>query len=108
MSKLKSFAVGLGVASAICAGAAAAAPSSKQLCQKIIEAGRGIGQSVAQCQCSFRVADAVLDDDIKELMFDSWYTGANNMAALEKLRPKNRVKKQLRTYVKSLNANCLI
>ena len=48
----------------------------------------------------------VLDDDIKALLFDSWYTGADNMSALEALPGRNRVELQMRKMDRTLKANC--
>lgn len=87
-------------------GAAQAAPSASQTCKKMIADGRGGAMSQAQCECMYRVADAVFDDDIKALTFDSWYNGTNNMKALEKLPNRARVEKQMRTMQRSLKPNC--
>ncbi|MEL6521231.1 MAG: hypothetical protein AAFQ66_09710 [Pseudomonadota bacterium] len=83
-----------------------AAPSASQICQKMISEGRGGGLSQNDCLCTYRVADAVLDQDIKSLLFDSWYNGTNNMQAIERLPKQGRVRKQLRTMERSLKANC--
>ena len=85
---------------------AQAAPSARQTCQKMIGEGRGGGMSQTYCECMYRVADAVMDDDVKALTFDSWYNGTNNMKALEQLPNLGRVKKQLRTMQRSLKPNC--
>ena len=83
-----------------------AAPSANQVCQKMISEGRGGELSQNDCLCTYRVADAVLDEDIKSLLFDSWYNGTNNMQTMELLPNPRRVKKQLRTMQRSLKANC--
>jgi len=83
-----------------------AAPSANQICQKMISEGRGGGLSQNDCLCTYRVADAVLDEDVKSLLFDSWYNGTNNMQAIERLPKQGRVRKQLRTMQRSLKANC--
>lgn len=85
---------------------ATSAPSAKQICTKMIAEGRGGGMSLADCTCTHRVADAVLDDDIKALLFDAWFTGADNTAKLERLPKKARVKRQMRIMQKTLAANC--
>ncbi|MEL6466498.1 MAG: hypothetical protein AAFQ58_16150 [Pseudomonadota bacterium] len=87
-------------------GIVVAAPSANQVCQKMISEGRGGGLSQNDCLCTYRVADAVLDEDIKSLLFDSWYNGTNNMQTMELLPNPRRVKKQLRTMQRSLKANC--
>ncbi|MEM7319582.1 MAG: hypothetical protein AAF408_11245 [Pseudomonadota bacterium] len=87
-------------------GSLNAAPSGNQMCKKMISDGRSGGMSQADCLCTYRVADAVLDEDIKSLLFESWYTGTNNMTAIEKLPRRNRIKKQFRTMDKTLKKNC--
>lgn len=81
-------------------------PSAAQICSKMIADGRGGSQSQAYCLCTYRVADAILDQDVKDLLFDAWYTGNNNMPAMERLSNPNRIKKQFRTMQRSLKANC--
>ncbi|MEM7091198.1 MAG: hypothetical protein AAF496_16705 [Pseudomonadota bacterium] len=87
-------------------GSLNAAPSGNAICKKMISDGRGGGMSQADCLCTYRVADAVLDEDIKSLLFESWYNGTNNMKAIEKLPRRNRIKKQFRTMDKTLKKNC--
>ncbi|MEX0368606.1 MAG: hypothetical protein AB3N22_21305 [Ruegeria sp.] len=86
--------------------AAAAAPSGEEICRKMISDGRNGGMNLSDCMCTYRVADAVLDEDIKALLFDSWYNGTNNMKAIEALPRRGRVKKQLRTMDRTLKKNC--
>lgn len=81
-----------------------AAPSANQICQKMISEGRGGGLSQNDCLCTYRVADAVLDEDVKSLLFDSWYNGTNNMQAIERLPKQGRVRQQLRTMQRSLQS----
>ena len=88
------------------ASMAGAAPTGAQICQKMIADGRANGMSQAKCLCTYRVADTVLDEDIKTLLWDSWYNGTNNMAAVEKLPGRARVKKQMETMYRSLKPNC--
>ncbi len=83
-----------------------AAPSGKQVCKKMIAEGRANVWSLSECQCQYRVADVVLDEDIKTLLFDSWYNGTNNMKAVKKLPNQRRVLKQLKTFRRSGAANC--
>ncbi|WP_431372791.1 hypothetical protein [Pelagimonas sp.] len=47
-----------------------------------------------------------MDEDIKALLFDAWYNGTNNMAALEKLPGRARVKKQLKRMQKASVKYC--
>lgn len=82
------------------------APSANQICTKMIAEGRGGTLDQKACLCTYRVADAVLDSDVKALLFDAWYTGKDNMPALARLGNPQRVKKQLRTMQLSMKANC--
>jgi len=68
--------------------------------------GRNGPLTLTDCHCTYRVADAVLDDDIKALLFDSWYNGNSNMARLEKLPRPGRVKRQFRSLERALKKNC--
>ena len=81
------------------------APSGNEICKKMIADGRS-ELNHSNCVCVYRVADAVLDEDIKALLFDSWYNGTNNMQAIERLPNQSRVRKQLKTMQRSLKANC--
>jgi len=87
-------------------GSANAGPSGAEICRKMIADGRGGDLDQSMCLCTYRVAVAVFDDDIKALLFDSWYNGTNNMSALEKLPGQSRVKKQFRTMKRTLKKNC--
>ena len=91
---------------ALATSLASAAPTGQQVCQKMIADGRSGGLNQSQCECTYRVADKILDDDIKALLFEAWYTGKNNMAEIQKLRRPNRVRRQLQTLAGSLEANC--
>jgi hypothetical protein len=90
----------------LAADTALAAPSGAQICKKMISDGRGGGLSQAQCECHHRYADAILDDNVKALLFEAWYTGANNMKALEKLPNPGRVNRKMRSLQKAINTNC--
>lgn len=83
-----------------------AAPSGSQICKKMLSDGRGGALSQNDCLCTYRVADAVLDEDVKSLLFDSWLNGTNNMQAIERLPRQNRIRKQFRTMQRTLKANC--
>ena len=83
-----------------------AAPSAAQVCQKMLADGRGNGLSQAACLCNYQKAEATLDDDIKTLLFDSWYNGTDNMAALEKLPKQGRVKRQMLLLQQKIQRGC--
>lgn len=88
------------------AAPASAAPTAAQVCQKMIADGRGGGLSQAACLCNYQKAEAALDDDIKALLFDTWYNGTNNMKALEKLPKQGRVKRQMRLLHERIQRGC--
>ena len=73
----------------------------------MIADGRNGGMSLKTCLCNHRAADAVLDDDIKALLFDSWYSGTDNTKALERLPKRRRVKTQLIMLRTTINKDCL-
>ncbi|WP_299982950.1 hypothetical protein [uncultured Ruegeria sp.] len=77
------------------------------VCQKMVE-GDPSGQiTMEECLCTYNVADTVLDDDIKALLFQSWYTGENVTEQLEALPEPKRVQKQFKTMERTFNKNCL-
>ncbi len=77
------------------------------VCQKMVE-GDPSGQiTMEECLCTYNVADTVLDDDIKTLLFDSWYTGENITEKLNALPQPKRVPRQLKTMERTFNKNCL-
>ncbi|MEM8978878.1 MAG: hypothetical protein AAGD04_05300 [Pseudomonadota bacterium] len=86
--------------------APADAKTGDQICKKMISEGRGGGMSQNTCICTHRVADEVLDDTIKSLLFDAWYTGNNNMQALADLPKQSRVRRQMKKLARSLKAQC--
>ncbi len=97
----------LATACLVSAGLAAeAAPNGEKTCRKMIADGRSGGLSQADCLCRYRAADAVLDDDIKALLFDAWYAGHDNMAAMERLPGRQRVKRQMSILQRTIEKNC--
>ncbi|MEM1077559.1 MAG: hypothetical protein AAGI09_03435 [Pseudomonadota bacterium] len=86
--------------------AAQAAPTAREICKKMIADGRGGGLNQATCECTYRVADAILDEDVKTLLFEAWYTGKDNMGAVAKLPGQSRIRKQFKTMQRSLKPNC--
>lgn len=82
------------------------AQDARQTCAKMASEDRLGPLTVQQCECNYAVAEQVLDPDIRALLFDAWYTGANNMANVEALKPRNRVRKQLQTMARLSQKNC--
>jgi hypothetical protein len=83
-----------------------ASSAGQNTCSKMKQENRNGGRTMEQCLCHYRVAEAVLDDDLKTILFDSWYNGTNNMDAVERLKPRRRIEKQFRTLEKNLRRNC--
>ncbi len=76
------------------------------ICQKMVE-GDPSGQiTMEECLCTYNVADTVLDDDIKALLFESWYTGENVTDRLNQLPNPKRVKKQFGKMDRTMRVNC--
>ncbi|MCH2164620.1 MAG: hypothetical protein MK098_08205 [Marinovum sp.] len=72
----------------------------------MISDGRAGGVSQSECLCRYRVANAILNDDLKAQLFDAWYIGDNNMTKMERLPNQSRVREPLRTMQKLLQPNC--
>ena len=87
-------------------GAPTFAQNAQQTCAKMEAEARLGPLTKAQCECTYAVALKVLDPDIQELLFDAWYTGANNMAKVEQLKPRARVERQFRTMANTLQRTC--
>ncbi len=94
------------IASISLSNLANAAPSPGQVCNQMISEGRGNGQSQEDCLCYYRTADAVLDNDIKALLFDSWYHGTDNMQRVAELPRQGRVRRQFRSLQQEIRTNC--
>lgn len=82
------------------------AQDAQQTCAKMAADGRLGPLSGKQCECRYAVAEQVLDPDIRALLFDAWYTGADNMSKVEALKPRNRVRKQLRSMARKVQNTC--
>ncbi len=82
------------------------AQSAAQTCAKMQTEDRLGPINVAQCRCNYSVAEQVLDPDIRALLFDAWHNGNNNVAKMEQLRPKPRVRRQLRTMAEAVQKHC--
>ena len=92
----------------VAAGAAMAQPvrSDAEVCAKMIADGRGGGMTQKNCVCAYRVAETVLDADLRALLFDSWYNGTDNSAALQALPNKGRVLRQMKSMKKTTAKTC--
>ncbi|WP_415403090.1 hypothetical protein [Tateyamaria sp. SN3-11] len=95
----------LAVGLAILAGPALA-QTGAQTCAKMQAEDRLGPVSSAQCQCHYSVAEQVLDDDIRALLFDAWYNGNDNMAKMEQIKPQTRVRRQLKSMADALRKYC--
>ncbi len=72
----------------------------------MIADGRGGGLTQKNCVCAYRVAETVLDADLRALLFDSWYNGTDNSAALQALPQKGRVLRQMKSMKKTTEKTC--
>ena len=86
--------------------AAQAVPSAGQVCKKMIAEGRGGKLTQKDCVCAYGVAEAVLDADLQALLFDSWYTGTDNSAALDALPKRGRILRHLQRMQRIANKTC--
>jgi hypothetical protein len=86
--------------------AADARPSGAEICKKMIADGRGGGMGQPECLCVYRIADTVLDDDLKALLFDSWLNGTDNMKAAENLSSRARVQRQMLKMQRMAKKDC--
>ncbi|MEP1962963.1 hypothetical protein [Tateyamaria sp.] len=84
----------------------ALAQDAAQTCAKMDREDRLGPLTVAQCHCNYSVADQVLDADIRALLFDAWYTGVNNTAKVEALKPASRVRRQFSRLQNELKKHC--
>ncbi len=82
------------------------AQTAEQTCNAMRSDDRLGPNTYAQCLCNYAAADQVLDDDVKALLFDAWRTGANNMAKVEALRPRARIRTQFKTLERTIKASC--
>lgn len=80
--------------------------SEAEVCAKLIADGRGGGMTQKNCVCAYRVAEAVLDADVRALLFDSWYNGTDNSVALQALPHKGRVLRQMKSMKKTTEKTC--
>ena len=97
------FLAAISTASAV---AAQAGPSADQVCKKMIAEGRGGKLTQKDCVCVYGVAEAVLDADLQALLFDSWYTGTDNSAALDALPKRGRILRHLQRMQRIANKTC--
>ncbi len=86
--------------------AAMAERTPQEICEKLIESEPSGQIEMVECVCTYNVANAVLDDDIKALLFESWYTGENVTDRLNALPNPKRVKKQFSKMERTMKVNC--
>lgn len=82
------------------------AQTAAETCAKMQAEDRLGPITVAQCRCNYSVAEQVLDPDLRALLFDAWHNGNNNLAKMEQLRPKPRVRRQLRSMAEAVAKHC--
>jgi len=82
------------------------AQTGPQTCAKMKANDRLGPITEAQCQCNYSVASQILDEDIRALLFDAWYNGNDNMAKVEALKPRSRVRREMLEFRKALQKYC--
>lgn len=87
-------------------GFTSAGPTGAQVCSKMISDGRGGNLDQSDCLCNYRAADAVLNDQLKALLFDSWYNGTDNMQKISELPQQGRIRRQFRNLQREIQENC--
>lgn len=80
--------------------------SPEAVCQRMVDTDQSGDITMEQCLCTYNVADSVLDDDIKALLFEAWYTGENVTEQLNQLPNPKRVKRQFGKMDREMNFNC--
>ncbi len=65
-----------------------AAPSGSHTCKKKVSDGRGGGITQSICLWFYRVTNAVLDEGVKVLIFDSWCNGTKKIHTISNLAKK--------------------
>ncbi|MEM7089552.1 MAG: hypothetical protein AAF496_08240 [Pseudomonadota bacterium] len=83
-----------------------AQPSAQAVCQKMQAEGRNGPFSFEDCTCTYHVADAVLDDDIKALMIEAWYSGNATFDQIMQLPNPRRVERQLLKMERTMKKTC--
>ena len=86
--------------------AIAAAQDADTICNRMEREGRLGPLSFAACRCNHAVALEVLDPDLRALLFESWYTGKDNMQRAAELRPRRRVERQLEKMFVTARDRC--
>ncbi len=88
--------------------AALAGPPAPAVCAKMVASDISGQITMEECLCTYLVAEQVLDNDIKELLFKSWYTGENVTDELNALPNPKRVPKQFSRMERGMKQKCVI
>ncbi|UWQ76332.1 hypothetical protein [Leisingera sp. M658] len=88
------------------AAAAAAAPGAEETCKALAARSQGEGLSMNLCTCTYKLADEVMDDDIKALLFQSWNDGIDRQEEADALKPRGRASKQFRKLERAVRKKC--
>jgi hypothetical protein len=72
-----------------------AAPSGEEICRKMLAEGRSGYVEETACLCVYEVSLNALDEDIRALLHEAWYSGADNTKELEALPNQSRIGKQM-------------
>jgi len=97
----------LGIALVALPCIASAGPTPEAVCEQMVVTDPSGQITMEECLCTYQVADQVLDEDIKELLFDAWYTGNNNTEKMKQLPNPKRINKQFSRMERAMKQNCL-
>ena len=104
---LKFCQISLSMAALVLPQIASAGPTPEAVCQQMVITDPSGQITMEECLCTYQVADQVLDEDIKELLFDAWYTGNNNTEKMKQLPNPKRINKQFSRMERAMKQNCL-
>lgn len=103
---MKNILMKIALISFVILGNPAWAQSASETCKKMIAEDRAGGMDQNRCECTYAVAEDVLDENIQVLLFDSWHNGTNNMVKLEAMPNKNKVLRQMQKMQSTAVKKC--
>ncbi|WP_291731073.1 hypothetical protein [Leisingera sp. F5] len=88
------------------AASASAAPGAEETCKALAARMQGDGPGMNLCTCTYKLADNILDGDIKTLLFLSWTDGIDRRAEADALKPRGRASKQVKKLERAVRKKC--
>ncbi|KIC20757.1 hypothetical protein [Leisingera sp. ANG-Vp] len=89
------------------AAAANAAPSAKETCRNLAKHRDGEAPGMTMCLCIYDLAEDILDDDVRGLLFQSWNDGVDREEEANALKPKGRASLQIKKLEQAAGKKCL-